>query len=326
MSNRIYIYASEIACIINKNPYDVLSGFNRIVNKYFKVDIDSLQKDLNTNQTTIEQEIIKIDQEPKTKVSIEKKNNLIKQKANVSHQINNLEQCSTTDQQKVDKIIPDYIPDMTKTPASQKTELRKVIKEKCPEKKVDEKLIENFINKGYGTKTEDSAIDMFEKKFGVTLDKSQKWYEYKLKTTNNFDYYIGGKMDGIYKSKSQTYIVEIKNRMRGFFTYLKEYEKCQVYIYMILTDITNVKLVERYNNNIKTTNITLEESYKAEILNALDIFIKNLDLFLQSNLINEYLLMNDAKKTQFIHKLYLDEINEYYNNNTQEDDTECMFE
>ena len=317
----IYINASEIATIINKNPYDVLSGFNRIINKFAKENIIQIKETLQADTKIIQEQIITLDKKPQTKAIIKEKKQLEKKQAIVQHNIENIEKSTTTDQQKVEKIIPNYTPDMTCTPKEQKQNLRKEIEKKGI--KVEESLVENFINKSYGTKTEDSAIEMYQKKFNVVLDTSQKFYSYPIKGNYNFNYFIGGKMDGIYKGE---YIVEIKNRMRGFFPALKDYEKCQVYTYMLMTGINIVKLVERFNDKIKTTNISLEESYKNEILGALDIFVKSLDTFLQGDYINDFLIMNDTQKTKFIHQLYLNDINEFYHNNNDSDSTECIFE
>jgi len=318
----IYIYASELATLINKNPYDVLGGFNRIVNKFAKDNIIQIKETLHVNNEQIKEEIVQIKKLPQNAETIKKEKILIKKQTVVSNNIQNIEKSTTTDQQKVEKIIPNYIPDMTCTPTEQKQELRKVIEKKGI--KVEEKLVENFINKSYGTKTEDSAIDMYQKKFNVLLDTSQGFYSYPIKGDYNFNYFIGGKMDGIYK---QEYIVEIKNRMRGFFPSLKEYEKCQIYTYMLMTEIYSVKLVERYGDKIKTTNVSLEESYKKEILGALEIFVKALDSFLNGSSINDFLIMNDAQKIKLIHQLYLDDINAFYHGNVSDSDsTECIFE
>ena len=319
----IYINASEIATIINKNPYDVLSGFNRIINKFAKENIIQIKETLQVDNERIKQEIIEIQKLPQNTETIKREKVLVKKQTVLNNNIENIQKSTTTDQQKVEKIIPNYVPDMTFTPAVQKQELRKEIEKKGI--KVEEKLVENFINKSYGTKTEDSAIEMYQKKFKVKLDISQKFYSYPIKGNYNFDYFIGGKMDGIYKEE---YIVEIKNRMRGFFPALKDYEKCQIYTYMLMTGIKSVKLVERFNDKIKTTNVSLEESYKNEILGALDIFVKSLDTFLQSDSINDFLIMNDTQKIKLIHQLYLNDINEFYNGNVSEDcdSTECIFE
>ena len=319
--SRIYIYASEIATIINKNPYDVLSGFNRIVNKFAIDNIIQVKEALSNDQEDVKKSIELLSDKPQTPTIIKEKKTLEKKASVIENKICNIERSTTTDAQKVEKIIPNYVPDMNLTPKVQKQDLKKKIEKTGV--KVEEKLIENYINKSYGTKKEDSAIDIFQKKFSVTLDTSQKFYSYFIKSDTKYNYYIGGKMDGIYKSD---YIVEIKNRMRGFFTFLKDYEKCQVYTYMLMTNIQHVKLVECFNGNIKTTSISLEESYKDELLGALDIFIKALDSFLQSNDINDFLIMNDTDKIKFIHKLYLNDINNFYNLNIQDSDTECMFE
>jgi hypothetical protein len=324
--SKIYIYASEIATIINKNPYDVLGGFNRIVNKFAKENIVKVKEDLVKEQVFITESIKELASKPQTKQVVREQQVLEKKSTVIKHKESNIEKSTITDQQKVQKIIPNYVPDMKLAPKVQKQELRKEIEKSGV--KVEEKLIDNFINKSYGTKREDSSIEMFQKKFNVVLDTSQKFYSYHIDINTEktkHDYYIGGKMDGVYKNE---YIVEVKNRMRGFFPCLKDYEKCQIYTYMLMTGINHVKLVECFNNKIKTTSVSLETDYKDELLGALEIFIKALDSFLQSDLINDFLVMNDIDKTKFIHVLYLNKIQDFYNENTESDSSsvECMFE
>jgi hypothetical protein len=321
--SKIYIYASEIATIINKNPYNVLTGFNRIVNKFAKDHIIIIKDKLEHDDKKIKRSIQELIKQPQTETIIKECNILKKQEIIIKNNIENIEKSTTTDQQKIHKVIPNYIPDTKLAPKIQKQELRKEIQKKGIV--VPETLIENFINKSYGTEKEESAIEMFEKKFNVTLDTSQTFYKYDIVSENTkHQYFIGGRLDGIYKNE---YIVEIKNRMRGFFSAIKDYEKCQIYTYMIMTGLSHAKLVECFKGTIKTTSVSCEESYKNEILGALDIFVKAIDNFLQnSDDIQNFLVMNDLQKTKFIHKLYLDDINNFYNECDSESSVECMFE
>ena len=92
------------------------------------------------------------------------------------------------------------------------------------------KETESFINKTHGTLKEESAIEIYEKKFNVKLNTNQEFYKCSLDNldTSQFEWYIGGKVDGLYidnNDRSKSYIVEVKNRTKGFFSTLRDYEK-----------------------------------------------------------------------------------------------------
>jgi hypothetical protein len=174
------------------------------------------------------------------------------------------------------------------------------------------KQTESLINKTHGTLKEDSAIKIFENEYNVKLNTTQEYYKYHIKTTNDYKWYIGGKMDGIYvdsNNSDNNYIVEIKNRTKGFFTSLREYEKTQIQLYLLLTGFKKAKLVEKYNSKIRVTDINIEQTYIDDILEYLSIFInKTIEFWKDSNKKITYLDMNEINKKKFIHKLYLDDI------------------
>jgi hypothetical protein len=41
ITKNIYIFVSEVATIINENPYDLIRPFNRLINKYANIDIEN---------------------------------------------------------------------------------------------------------------------------------------------------------------------------------------------------------------------------------------------------------------------------------------------
>ena len=177
------------------------------------------------------------------------------------------------------------------------------------------KETESFINKTHGTLKEESAIEMYEKKFNVKLNTSQEFYKYRLSMsdTSQFEWYIGGKVDGLYidnNDKSNSYIVEVKNRTRGFFSTLRDYEKTQIQLYMYILDISFSKLVEKYNNKIRITLIYRDDIYIKDILSYLDIFINNFETTFINNegQQRDFILCDNDLKKIFLKKLYLNDI------------------
>ena len=250
---KIFLYISDIAAYIGQNQYDFVTPFERLwkrcdTNNY--KEIISLNKNslinLQLELKNLEHEKILLDDDLNTKrITKRQYNLLVKNKdLEIKKEVEKIEELET----KIDTI------DLNQ----------------------EERLTESFINKTHGTLKEDSAIKMFEKRFNVTLDTSQKFYKHRLKISDEskFDWYIGGKMDGIYKDQ---YIVEVKNRMRGFFNTLRDYEKTQIHIYMHLLQIPLSKLVEKYENNIRITTIYQNNDYLKDILEYLNVFITHFE-------------------------------------------------
>ena len=59
---------------------------------------------------------------------------------------------------------------------------------------------------------------------------------------------LGGKIDGILEDKT---VIEVKNRMRGLFNTVREYEKIQTFAYMFIFHSSHSQLVETYLNQTK---------------------------------------------------------------------------
>lgn len=54
---------------------------------------------------------------------------------------------------------------------------------------------------------------MFEEKYNTILDTSQIYYKHLVYNTSNYNWYIGGKMDGLYidiDDSENNYVVELK--------------------------------------------------------------------------------------------------------------------
>ena len=120
--------------------------------------------------------------------------------------------------------------------------------------------IRSLVNTAHGTKTEDYTLSTYETENNVILDKSQKFYKKDLFETGGIKFTVGGKMDGI--DHNSQCVVEIKNRTRGLFYELRDYEHTQIMIYMYLLGYKSAKLVEMYKTKrtVKKHCIDIEYS------------------------------------------------------------------
>jgi hypothetical protein len=358
---KIFIYISDIAAYIGQNNYDFVTPFERLWKRCDATDynqiITSNKNDLVNLQLelkTLEKEKTLLEDDLNQKrITKRQYNTLVKKKDDqIIKEVEKIENLET----KIDNI--DLNQEQRLTKVIGKENINKIRSEKIEtsdkkdninallesmditedKRKVLKKESESFINKTHGTLKEDSAIEMFEKRFDIKLDTSQAFYKQRLKISDysKFDWYIGGKMDGIYRDpngEKESYIVEVKNRMRGFFTSLRDYEKTQIHIYMhLLEGIPLSKLVEKYGNKIRITTIYKDDEYLRNILEYLNIFITNFEKdFLNNTQIKmKYVSGDTHDKQKLLQNLYLNEINNKINQKINDisdsDNDECLID
>jgi hypothetical protein len=351
---KIFLYISDIAAYIGQNQYDFVTPFERLwkrcdTNNY--KEIISLNKNslinLQLELKNLEHEKILLDDDLNTKrITKRQYNLLVKNKdLEIKKEVEKIEELETkidtidlNQEERLTKIIGKENIDTIrsdKVETSDKKENINVFLENMniseDKRKLLKKETESFINKTHGTLKEDSAIKMFEKRFNVTLDTSQKFYKHRLKISDEskFDWYIGGKMDGIYKDQ---YVVEVKNRMRGFFNTLRDYEKTQIHIYMHLLQIPLSKLVEKYENNIRITTIYQDNDYLKDILEYLNVFITHFekDFLNNTEMKKKYVSSDTYNKQKILKNLYLNEINKRINQKIKDgisdESEECLID
>jgi hypothetical protein len=117
------------------------------------------------------------------------------------------------------------------------------------------------------------------------------------------NFYICGKMDGIETMDNNCRrIIEIKNRTRGFFGEIRDYEMIQVQLYMFMTDISNCRLIEDYRLKLQYFDIERDSQLIDEILEDLLEFINNFKKFLGSpiEIKRNYIVSTTQEKKQFL--------------------------
>ena len=338
MSKNIFLNISEVASFIGQNKWDYVTPFERLWKKYdseYKICLDEYNNklaDKNNELVLIENEkrIIEDDLNSKkiTKRQYDKlvKENNSKKDAieNIINKITtNVESITLTQSEKIEKKLGKDIINTIASKSKETSDKRKLTNDvinklekdgKIKEEQKQELLkeTESFINKTHGTLKEDSAIKIYENQYNVKLDISQQYYKFLINKTNEYSWFIGGKMDGIYRDPDDSdndYVVEIKNRTKGFFSSLRDYEKTQIQLYLLLTGFKKAKLVEKYNNKIRVTDINIDQNYINDIIEYLQIFISNTSKFWKNTMLKiEYLDMDQAQKQKFLNKLYINDV------------------
>jgi hypothetical protein len=334
----IFLNISEIAAFVGQNKWDYITPFERLWKKYdpeYKICLDEYNNLISTRKTDLilldnEKRIIEQNLEDKkitkrqyTKLIKEVESKSIKVTNDIDNLTSKVNSISLTQSEKIEKDLGKDIIQTISSSSKETQDKRKITNEaidklekqgKIKKEQKDEllKQTESLINKTHGTLKEDSAIKIFENNYNITLDTSQKYYKYKIIKTEKYNWFIGGKMDGIFTdldNPENNYVVEVKNRTKGFFNSLREYEKTQIQLYLLLTGFKNSKLVEKYNSKIRVTDVPVEQQYIDDILEYLLIFINKTITFWENNKLKmSYLDMTENEKKKFLNKLYLDDI------------------
>lgn len=111
-------------------------------------------------------------------------------------------------------------------------------------------LVNSATNTSYGCRTENRGVEIFERETGKKIDaqkaqKLNKWVAYRDDARRQ-EWIITGKLDGMTEDGE---ILEIKNRQKGLFNVMRDYEMCQLQCYL---------------NNVPANTGYLLEIYKAD--------------------------------------------------------------
>ena len=121
----------------------------------------------------------------------------------------------------------------------------------------------------YGTKTESSAIEVYEAKTGNEV--SMKNTTCKSRTVG--DIMIRGKIDGM---TADDKILEIKNRTKRLFGEVRLYEYIQVQCYLFIYDMQCADLAENFKSEMNIFAIERDDDFISEVFRKLCAFDKAL--------------------------------------------------
>lgn len=269
MKKQIYLFASEIAIITGHNKFENKDKvISRLLAEYFpdenKKIIQKLEsKGIEVNPIDNKKYVEKIAK--KYKIDIDKSlNNTLNTKS-----VEDLNKCQK-------ELVKTLEKELIKNNVSEK------------EKKEATKAVKSLVNTNFGTKYENNGIEMYTLENNETVIESKRFYKTKIIDTDQYEVYVGGRVDGLcYNNEGELYkIIEVKNRMYRLFYNLRDYEKIQCHIYMKLLDLKNVDLVECLKTNketkinvidVKFDNLFYENEIEARIFNFINYFIDIMD-------------------------------------------------
>lgn len=138
----------------------------------------------------------------------------------------------------------------------------------------------SLVNTEHGIKHEEAVIKIIEKEKKQIINRENKLYKKELMP----DVVLCGRIDGL----CDGYIVEVKNRMNGFFNSVRDYENTQVQLYMwMIEDVEYTNLEEHYQGKTKTTRIYKDGDYIEYVLDKLEVFCDNFTKFMNDQELKE---------------------------------------
>jgi hypothetical protein len=338
---KIFIYISDVASYIGQNKWDYVTPFERLwkkcdMEKYnliinsknmeiesFNIELSNIQLEKSNLQHELDSKKITSRQFSLQTKKIESREEIIQKEIKKIEQ--RVDDIHLTQKEKLEKVIGNELIEQINSNSIETSSKRDAFDKKLSSLDLSEDKLkeikthgESYINKTHGTLKEETAIEMYENKFNVKLDTSQKLnklYLHELSINSDFHWFICGKVDGLYMGNNQkeNYIVEVKNRTRGFFNTLRDYEKTQIHLYMHMLSIKRSKLVEKYENKLRITDIYENTDYTNEIIESLSIFISLFEKkFLQNDKAKQdYLLKSNDDKQKYIHRTFFVPIQKY---------------
>lgn len=343
--SKIFLNISEIASFIGQNSYDIITPFQRLFKKYDR-HFKSLESDtrdtikkynillenvlVEKNRLESNKENVPKEEYDILRTQLENDNESIKNELQFKSELVQTQSEYIQDSLGVETINiianSDILTDTKRELVIKRIEDSNVSK---TQKIALKKQATSFINKTHGTLKEMSAIEIFEKSHNVKLDTSQTYRCFAFKETKNYIWHIGGKMDGVYTGEPEPYVVEVKNRTRSFFNSLRDYEKTQIQLYMILANVGKAKLVEHLNGKNRITDIYRDETYIKQIQERLCVFVDKMDSFINETDIDEKRMFfngTESQKCIFIKKLYLNEVAELESKQFEDSIGECYLD
>jgi hypothetical protein len=350
IKKKIFINISDVASYIGQNKWDFVKPFERIWKKCDSINYQNIlnnynnkissfklhQNDINLKKTSLEEELAqKLITKRQFTIRLKELDNQFQETKNmISNLESKIDSIDLTHHQQMEKIVGSTMMESIQSASIDTNDKRIMLNTKVDTLDLDEtqkdklkKSAESYINKTHGTLKEDSAISMYENKFGVKLDTSQQFnkvYLYELSIESNYDWFLCGKVDGLYLNHvnpEESYIVEVKNRTKSFFSTLRDYEKTQIQLYMFMLNYNNTKLVEKYKDSLRITSIYKDDEYSNDVINYLQIFVKNFETrFLNSESCKiEFFEKTDDEKRAYLKKLYLNDITKYINSKLEKE-------
>jgi hypothetical protein len=270
MSQKIFLYSSNLAAFIGKNPHIPASRiYNSLYEKYYKV-----------GKTVGDSEKIQ-----KIGEKIENKKLLVEIDTicynNKSPEI----------MQKDREILIKSLENSSALAEEDKKDVRKIV--------------EGYTNKKFGSIREVNALDFYREKYDVEVITKIDQRSKKILTIDGTELWIISKLDGM---KMDGTVIEIKNRIYKLFDEVREYEWLQVQAYLNVYGLPKAELVEFLQNSggtMKINYVDKDDTYWNEVLLKIlgDYFRVFLKIIGNEAKIRKYMKFSETEQNEYIKKL-----------------------
>jgi len=131
----------------------------------------------------------------------------------------------------------------------------------------------------HGTRSEDKTAEKVTVQENVKWVKDNSFYNYDVCQLGDRKFVVTGKIDRIEeRPDGSKVLVEIKNRTNRLFRKVVEYEMIQVQVYLQMLGLVHAKLVEQYNTQVMSHEITRDEELWANVIQpGLQAFCEDLN-------------------------------------------------
>lgn len=275
MSQKIFLYSSNLAAFIGKNPHIPASRiFNSLYEKYYKI-----------GKTVGDSEKIQ-----KIGEKIENKKLL----SDIDTICNNNK--SPEMMQKDREVLIKTLENAKDLGEEDKKEVRKIV--------------EGYTNKRFGTIREINALDFYREKYNVEVITKIDQRSKKILTIDGTELWIISRLDGM---KMDGTVIEIKNRIYKLFDEVREYEWLQVQAYLNVYGLPKAELVEFLQNSggtMKINEVERDDTYWGEVLLKIlgDYFRVFLMICQNESKIKKYMSFGETEQNEYIKKLIRKEL------------------
>jgi hypothetical protein len=164
------------------------------------------------------------------------------------------------------------------TKAKDSLEVQKIFSEALEKVNSDSKLsatqkaevAEHLRSKVYtthGTRSEDKTAEKVAVQENVTWVKDNAFYTHDVCQLGDKKFVVVGKIDRIEeRPDGSKVLVEIKNRTNRLFRRVVDYEMIQVQVYLQMLGLAHARLVEQYNNQVLSHEITRDEEMWTNVI------------------------------------------------------------
>lgn len=240
----IYLSASQVAACIGKNPY---RNRMQVLLEMFKKESPSQYESFSNSLGVRSDKDIAV--------------SVLSQSKDV---IASLETCS-----KSTKTLEDVATNQTKVG---KAVASLTMTEK--ERSIVNSHIRSSMQTSYGTHNEKDVLSKAIDLLGEDIVCDNTLHTKHMGNIMGYDWVLCGKLDG--RTSPGNHVVEIKNRIRGLFRRILEYERIQVLCYMHLLDCSEAYLIEAHRGDVLLHTIHSDSVTWKDIEDGLVKFVTDL--------------------------------------------------